>query len=340
MIYVRQPTGSEQAELKWMTRQAVGRVSQRAQMVLLSAQRCSVPEIVSIFGCHAKTVRFWIRRFNAEGPAGLYDRLRSGRPRKAGRRVMEAIVEMIQRDPRREGFSATSWSVAMLVLTLTKKVGVELSRSTVRATLHHLGLRWGRPRLAMPRKVDPDKATKQWAIVQAVMEAGPEAAVLYADECRIQLLPLVRAMWHWVRQQVRIPTPGSNQSRVLFGALHIRTGEWVYLVRQRMFKEDFVAFLEHLLAVYPTRPILLIVDNFSSHTARAVTEWLAEHPRLQLLYLPKYCSHLNPVERIWLQLKNKIAPNRLYGSMEILLQTADTFFHEMTPQRALAWAAV
>ena len=61
-----------------------------------------------------------------------------------------------------------------------------------------LGLSWGRPRLAMPDKVDPEKAAKQWAIAQAVVEAGPEATVLYADESRIQLLPLLRAMWHWV----------------------------------------------------------------------------------------------------------------------------------------------
>ena len=107
-----------------------------------------------------------------------------------------------------------------------------------------------------------------------------------------------------------------------------------------MFKEDFIAFLEHLLVVYPTGPIVVIVDNFSSHTARAVTEWLTGHPRLQLLYLPKYCSHLNPVERIWLQLKNKLAANRLYGSMKVLLDTVEAFFKEMTPEQALAWAAV
>ena len=124
----------------------------------------------------------------------------------------------------------------------------------------------------------------------------------------------------------------------MFGALEIRTGQWVYLIRERMFKEDFIAFLEHLLVVYPTGPIVVIVDNFSSHTARAVR--LTGHPRLQLLYLPKYCSHLNPVERIWLQLKNKLAANRLYGSMKVLLDTVEAFFKEMTPEQALAWAAV
>ena len=42
MIYVRSLTDHEQTELKRMTRQEVGRVSQRAQMILLSAQRRSV----------------------------------------------------------------------------------------------------------------------------------------------------------------------------------------------------------------------------------------------------------------------------------------------------------
>ena len=39
MLYVREPEDDEYQELRRMTRQEIGRVSQRAQMVLLSAQR-------------------------------------------------------------------------------------------------------------------------------------------------------------------------------------------------------------------------------------------------------------------------------------------------------------
>jgi transposase len=339
MIYVRQPTDKELLELKRMTRQEVGRVSQRAQMILLSAQRQGVPQIAMIFGCAYRTVRFWIRRFNAHGPAGLYDHPRSGRPRKADQRVQDTVLDLIQDDPAREGHLATFWTVAMLVLAVLNKVSVALRPTTLRALLHRVGLRWGRPRLAMPDKVDPEKASKLWAIVQAAFGAGPDAAILYADESRIQLLPLLRAMWHWVGEQLRIPTPGSNQSRALFGALNIRTGRWVYLVRERIRKEDFVAFLEFLLTAYPVGPIVLIIDNYSSHTAKVVQEWLAEQPRIHLLYLPKYCSHLNPVGQIWLQLKNTVAANRLYNSMKILLETVVAFFDAMTPEKALAWAS-
>ncbi len=340
MLYARQPTDQEQEELKRMVRREVGRVSLRAQMVLLSIRRRKVPEIANIFGVCEPTVRFWIHSFNEHGPDGLYDQPRSGRPRKVTDDVKHEIIQLVQDDPNSVGYLATVWTGAMLALALVKMIAVTTSLGAIRKALHQVGLRWGRPRLAMPNKVDPDKAQKQWAIVKAVTEAPPEAAILYADESRIQLLPLLRAMWHWAGQQVRIPTPGTNKTRSLFGALHIRTGQWTYLVRERMCKEDFIAFLEHLLVVFPVVPIILIVDNYSSHTAHLVQHWLAEHPRLQVYYLPKYCSHLNPVEQIWLRLKGQIAANRLYGSIQLLMLTVEQFFAEMTPTTALAWASV
>jgi Helix-turn-helix domain len=86
MIYARQPTDAERLELQRMTRQAVGRVSQRAQMLLLSIQHRTVPELAALFAMRRATGRFWIRRFNAHGPAGVSDARRRGRPRRAARR--------------------------------------------------------------------------------------------------------------------------------------------------------------------------------------------------------------------------------------------------------------
>ncbi|MBI4318755.1 MAG: IS630 family transposase [Chloroflexi bacterium] len=338
-MLLREPTDGEIRELKRMTRQEIGRVSQRAQFILLAAQGRMYTEIARIFETTTVTIVFWIGRFNQEGPAGLLDQPRSGRPHKATKEVVQTTGELICDDPEREGYVATFWTAAMMVLALVNKLGVRLSPTTMRNVFKRLDLRWGRPRLAMPNKVDPQKAHKQWLIAQEAIEAGPGATILYADECRVQLLPLIRAMWHWVGQQIRVPTPGSNDWRALFGALNIRTGQWTYLERRQMKKEDFVAFLEHLLAIYPTGVIVLIVDNYSSHTAGIVSEWLQIHPRLHLLYLPKYCSHLNPVEQIWLRMKNKIAANRLYGSMELLLNAVAQFYREMSPEQALEWAA-
>jgi transposase len=341
MIYVRQPSAAEHAELRRMTRREVGRVSQRAQMVLLSAQRRTVPEIAALFATSRATVRHWLRRFDAAGPAGLRDQPRSGRPREVTPQAEAALARLLVQDPHQadQRYLATCWTVAMPLVALAAQLPGAVSPGTLRASLHRLGLRWRRPRLSMPRKTDPDKARKQWQIAEAVIAAGAEAAVLYADESRVQTLPLLRAMWSWVGQQWRVPTPGTNASRALFGALDIRTGRWTYLVRPRLRREDFLAFLEHLLLAYPRRPIILIVDNCGCHTAGEVRRWLAEHPRLRPHFLPKYCSHLNPVEPIWRQLKGHLAANRLYGSLALLLHTVDQFFAAMTPAQALRWAA-
>ncbi len=336
---MREATAAEHDELLRMTRQEVGRVGQRAQMVLLSARGQSVPEIARIFEVKRATVRFWLRRFDKYSCAGLYDAERSGRPPKMTQAAQENLIGLLQDDPQQSGYLATFWTVAMLTLALLKRVGIRLSESSVRVTMQRLGLRWGRPRLSMPDKVDPQKARKQWEIVKAIIEAPPEAVVLYEDESRLQLLPLLRSMWQWAGKQLRIPTPGNNVTRTLFGALNPFSGDWTYLVRFQARTQDFLAFLDHLLELYPDVPMLLIVDNFSSHTAHAVADWLSLHPRLQLFYLPLYGSHLNPVEAIWLRLKNEIAAIRLYASMSFLLETVDRFFQRMTPQLALQWAA-
>jgi transposase len=252
-----------------------------------------------------------------------------------------ALARGLEEDPQRvhASFLATFWTIPMLMLALVRRFKVGVCANTVRHALRRLGRCWGRPRLAMPRKPDPQPREKQWALVKAVVDAGPEAVVLSEDESRLQTLPLLRAMWHWRGQQIRVPTPGSNTARAIFGALDIRTGQWVYRLREPMRKEDFIAFLEELLGVYPTQTILLIVDNYSSHPAHAVDDWLRNHPRVPLPLLPKYCSHLNPVESIWLRMKNEIAATRLFGSINIVLQTVEAFFARMTPEQALTWAA-
>src|SRR5688572_19634517 len=131
MIYARPPTAGEHIELQRMVRQAIGRVSQRAHLILLSAQRRTVPELASFFDMSRATVRFWIRRFNVHGPAGLYDEPRSGRPRKLGPQVLATWLTMLQNDPRPVGYLATFWTVARLGVALEHRLGTWFSASTV-----------------------------------------------------------------------------------------------------------------------------------------------------------------------------------------------------------------
>jgi transposase len=328
------PLPDEQRQaLLMLRRRAVGRVSMRAQMVLLSARGYSVPQIAEIFEVGEDVVRTWLHRFQQDGPDGLADRPRPGRPPKdpLARHIVDGQAST---PPFCSGLVQTCWTVGLLTAFLAARFRLLLSASSVRRYLKLMGWRWRRPRLAPAthapghqKKRDPAAAAKLAAIAAAL---ATSATVLYLDECELQLLPIVRAMW-MKGTRVRIPTPGQNAKRVLFGALDARTGVLMYLVRERKRAVDFVAFLDQLAWRYPRGPVVLVVDNVITHDARLVRGWLAcpEHTRFQVRWLPKYAAHeANPIERIWGLLKDHVAANRLHGSIDLLVATAERYLRQ------------
>jgi transposase len=337
MLFVRPLTDDERRVLQRLARTEVGRVSERMHMVLLSGRGYAVPQIAAIFDCDEATVRTWLGRFEADGVDGLRDRPRSGRPRTADADAGEVIGQALDAPPAACGHLAGYWTVAMLAAHLATACGITLSRTTVRRVLRRLDCCWRRPRHEL--RHDPDARAKMAYIAERIF-AIPAAAVLALDECDVHLLPVLRAQWMRRGRQVRVPTPGGNRKRSVFGALDLDTGGWHYAVFARKRAVEFVAFLEQLLAAYPERPLLVALDNASIHTAKDVRVWLTDHPQIELLYLPAYSGHEeNPVEKVWWRLKDKVAANRLHGSLDALIDTVHAFFASFTPEDALRLAA-
>ena len=122
--------------------------------------------------------------------------------------------------------------------------------------------------------------------------------------------------------------------------MNARTGAWTSYFFDQRTRKEFIAFLEHLLTVYPTGRIFIILDRATIHTAKEVQEWLAAHSRIALVWLPTYRPHLNPVERIWKVLKKAAAANRAYAQLDMLKQTAREFLADLTPAQALQTASL
>jgi transposase len=330
---------SERRRLKQLARREVGRVSERIRMVLLASRGYSLAQIAAIFECDEATVTHWVQRYAHEGEAGLRDRPRSGRPRKADAVARRELCHAMEQSPvQAGGYRFGYWTAATLAAHVAQVVGISLSAATVRRLLHALTYRWRRPRLTLP--LDPAAPAIMWQLFERIMQAPAEAAIVCMDECDVHLLPVLRAMWLRRAQQGDVPTPGANRKRAVFGALEWSTGRWLYHVTERKRASEFIAFLEHLARAYADRPLLVVLDNASIHHAHAVTAWLGEHTRVQLLYLPAYTGHRNnPVEKVWWRLKDQIAANRLHGSIDALVAAVHDFFATFTPEDALRLAA-
>src|ERR1700687_3255884 len=214
------------------------------------------------------------------GCAGLNDAPRSGRPPK-DRQLTAVVQAQAGQPPPNFGYRQSCWTVALLVLHLATRFRLIASGSRGRRALHQAEFRWKRPKLAPARRRDPHADEKTAKITAAV--ANPAATLLAEDEGGPEVLPILRAMWQRVGQQVRISTPGQNAKRGVFGALNVRSGEWFYQLTAHKRSAEFIAFLTQLLVAYPTGRVYLLVDNASIHTSRAVQRWLEAHGRLELL---------------------------------------------------------
>jgi transposase len=122
------------------------RIRQRVQIILLAVERQMIaPQIASIVRTNDQTVRNWIKRFNREGVAGLYDEPRSGAPPKVTAAYRQHLVEIVRRRPRSLGRPYSLWTLQRLADFLAEETGIRVSHVTVRQILADQGIVLSRP---------------------------------------------------------------------------------------------------------------------------------------------------------------------------------------------------
>jgi transposase len=157
---------------------------------------------------------------------------------------------------------------------------------------------------------------------------------LAEDETDLRLFPPLRCGWAPRGQQAPVPISGSNAKRVLFGALNLRTGHRVFLVRRQQRGADQQAFLEEIRRHYPGGPVALLLDGDSSHTAGASQD-LADELDIELLWLPKRSPHLNPMDHLWRHGKAVKSANHQYDSIDIQVEEFMSYLGGLSRKEAL-----
>jgi transposase len=254
------------------------RVGCRLVMILLSQQGWTTTQIADLLGYDPCTVRRWIHRYHKHGTTGLADRPLSGRPRLGSPWLGQRILRLLQ-PPK-------AWTIGRLWHALGRP---HLSQRTLHRRVREVAA-WRRPRLVA--RGDPDRDQILADLHQRIRDLPTGAVVLAEDESHINLLPWVRSTWIPTGQRQQVMTPGKNRRRTIFGAIDLRTGQWFYQVTRKAISATFTAFCEHLLAAYPTAPVVAVIcDNVIIHRSKIVQRWLATHPRLLVLHGARYSPH-------------------------------------------------
>jgi len=111
------------------------RIFRRAQAVREVVAGHYVSAVSATLHFTNSALRKWVQRFAQQGPQGLLDRPRPGRPPKVTCALEQHLNRLIDQDPLQQGALASQWSCRALATVLAQQTGVQLGRESVRGML-------------------------------------------------------------------------------------------------------------------------------------------------------------------------------------------------------------
>ncbi len=105
----------------------------------------------------------------------------------------------------------------------------------------------------------------------------------------------------------------SYQYKWLWGSFSPITGETFCMTTNGICKELFLKYLEDFSRHKPDELKIIVIDNASFHSTK-------DHQlpkNIILMPIPPYSPELNPAEKVWQWMKNKIAM-KIYDTLDIL----------------------
>lgn len=153
-----------------------------------------------------------------------------------------------------------------------------------------------------------------------------ETPPLYSCYCRVGV-------------QACLPITGNGQKRILHGAINIKTGDVLLLIRDYWDEVTHQYFLEMIRSHWRGWNIVLFEDRGSPHTAEESRE-LAKELRIEIRLLPRATPELNAMDHLWRHVKGRALANRPTLSIDKSADAACQYIIEMNPDERLQKAGV
>ena len=139
------------AELRRLARhERDGRVSARLLALANALEGLPREEAARLAGMTGQTLGDWVHRYNAEGPWGLRDRPRPGRPCALDDGQQAALKALVLRGPRLARDGCVAWRLRDLCALVERRFGVRYSETGTLRLLKGLDLSWQKARPVHP----------------------------------------------------------------------------------------------------------------------------------------------------------------------------------------------
>lgn len=182
----------------------------------------------------------------------------------------------------------------------------------------------------VPAKADEQKQEVFIETYEALKAASTKAEPIYFGDS-VHPQHQTQAVYGWIKKGVRKAVKMTAcQKRVnIIGAINIATHQVVHQQVDWVNFESLKAFSTQLCAANPRAKVIhLIIDNAGYHKSKEFTSFI-ETTKIKIHYLPPYSPNLNPIERLWKVMREKVTYNRYYEKFSEFTKSLLAFFENI-----------
>lgn len=196
----------------------------------------------------------------------------------------------------------------------------------MRSWLQRHGFSYKKPAV-VPGKAN-EQQQKEWIAEYEKLRAklSPDETICFIDG--VHPTHNVQPAYGWIKKGVRKEIPAnSGRSRLnLSGAVDIISHRVIFQADQTLNADATIAFFQKIEAAYPDKnKIHVFCDNARYYKNKLVQGYL-ESSKIALHFLPPYSPNLNPIERLWKWMKERVIYNTYYPEFDEFKSAVLGFF--------------
>ena len=321
---------------KMMNDQTRAKFRERLQILYWIKIECfrSLQELADHLGRSKSVIVKWLKTYRTQGLAALLEWNDHGGRRS---KLSDAIVDALQKrlnDPT-TGFN----SYKEVKHWLFEEQGLKMPYSTVHRIVYYK--LQAKLKVARPTSIHRDdlavvefkkKLPDRLEVIDILqnIEGSPALPLRYwsQDESRLGLKTITRSVLTALGVKPIGPIQWNDQSFYWYGAVEPLTGDSFFLEFSHLDADCFQIFLEQFSQAYPHSLNVIQLDNGRFHSAKK----LQIPNNVVLLFQPPYSPDVNPIERVWQSMKDKLRWLNL-KNLEELRGEVDKIIQSIAPSQ-------
>lgn len=203
-----------------------------------------------------------------------------------------------------------------IVTYVSSTFDISYSISGLRYWLQRNGFSYKKPAM-VPGKADKnaqEKWIKEYEDLKSNLEE--DEAICFCDG--VHPTHNTQVTYGWIKKGVRkeICSNTGRQRINLSGAIDLLGEKFHYQEDKMLNAHSTISFFENIANAYPEKKtVYIFVDNARYYKNKEVQKYL-ETSKIKLKHFPPYSPNLNPIERLWKLLKERILYNTYYSEYE------------------------